>query len=115
VSRRQQQNAYVYILAEIIGSDSDGLPVVSTDLKIGIASNVSGRTSTLQTGNPRELVLVGCSGFLSREAALRAETQVHRALSEKRVLGEWFTIGSEEAARLVDAAAAGRPLLRLVK
>ena len=80
------KSTYLYLIEE----EGDGY------LKIGVATDVSARISTLQTGNVRRLKELCSVGPLSRKTAFALESKVHKALSDLRVVGEWF----EPSARL---------------
>jgi Meiotically up-regulated gene 113 len=54
-------------------------------IKIGITNNVSSRLSSLQTGNPRQLKLLG-----SFKGTARDEAELHDKFWRDRGLGEWF-------------------------
>lgn len=54
-------------------------------VKIGIANGVSGRLSTLQTGCPFKLVLLGHADWPDSH-----ETRIHRFLGQYHERGEWF-------------------------
>lgn len=59
-----------------------------TAIKIGKSDNPLTRLSSLQTGNPRELKLLGSSPLLE-------ESDVHLKFNEYRIRGEWFTCEPE--------------------
>ena len=54
-------------------------------IKIGIATNVPKRISSLQTGNPKRLYLLHCL-----PGDRKVERALHRRLRACRGLGEWF-------------------------
>ncbi len=80
---------YVYVIAR---TDRRGRPVGPT--KIGITKDPRQRLRTLQTANPRPLVL--CKTFRVLRAA-ELEREVHRRLSRFRMKGEWFALSPEQA------------------
>lgn len=57
--------------------------------KIGIASNLSNRLSSIQTGNPVQIELI--DQFYSLRA-VDEERRIHRYLSDYSIRGEWFNI-----------------------
>lgn len=59
-------------------------------VKIGIASDVEKRIATLQTANPRVILLKRQYGPFGRKEALEIEGQIHKRLAKMRVRGEWF-------------------------
>lgn len=61
--------------------------------KIGIASDVSSRLASLQTGNPFMLNLVCDYGFDNAEIIERSLHQRYRC---KRGIGEWFTLNEKD-------------------
>lgn len=70
-------------------------------VKIGIASSLPQRLTSLQIGNPDLLV---CHHFV-RVSAMRAlplEQEAHRVLAEHHRRGEWFNVDWRVAARTVD-------------
>ena len=67
-------------------------------VKIGYASNVEQRLSTLRTASPLELRVVKVW-----QASAALEKRLHEALAEHRVRGEWFACSvTDEAVRLMD-------------
>jgi len=73
---------YLYIIRSGL-SNSD-------PIKIGIADNVENRLSGMQTGNPRELVVLYKIPMNSRNHAFMVENRLHRKLSKFNIRGEWF-------------------------
>lgn len=61
-------------------------------IKIGVATNIEKRLSSLQIGNCRELSLKYAIPFKSREAAVCAEARLHGLYREWRLRGEWFNL-----------------------
>lgn len=57
--------------------------------KIGSCTNLDDRLSILQTGNPRELRIIGTWRSFN---AGELERRLHRRLKTKRVRGEWFEL-----------------------
>jgi len=83
--------SYVYVLNEV------GSPY----FKIGKADNPAKRVSELQTGNPRELVIVWLMMFTSADKALSTEKRLHRMFGDYRVRStEWFALSSDALQRL---------------
>jgi DNA-binding transcriptional regulator YdaS (Cro superfamily) len=67
-------------------------------IKIGIARNLNSRLSSMQSGNPKELVL---KAFFETGLAKKAEKKAHAKLSKYRVTGEWFDCSFEDARKAV--------------
>ena len=76
----------------IVGSSKVGA------LKIGIASDIMGRLSQLQTGFPFRLAVYGAI-FTRREYAARIERLCHDKLKEFgfHLNGEWFDVDADDA------------------
>lgn len=62
----------------------------SDPIKIGVADNVEKRLDNMQTGNPRELVILYKIPMNSRSHAFMVENRIHKKLSKHRIRGEWF-------------------------
>lgn len=64
--------------------------------KIGIATDIKKRMSSLQIGNPYQITLVE-KYKIPPEKCLYFEQEIHRVLRgcRKHVRGEWFTLGDE--------------------
>lgn len=58
-------------------------------IKIGVAKDIEGRRSNLQTGNPSELCLLG---WINTEETFALERNLHRLFHDTHVRGEWFAI-----------------------
>lgn len=58
--------------------------------KIGRTNNLSQRLSTLQTGNPRQLILVDIIHCLTKQQSVKIEKAIHKSLEELHIKGEWF-------------------------
>lgn len=56
-------------------------------LKIGVTNNIEQRISTLQTGNPHEIIL---EHFEEKNQAYQIEAYLHRIFDSHKVRGEWF-------------------------
>ena len=67
--------------------------------KIGISVNPEKRVSSLQTGNPNDLVLLAASEFTK---AKQKEQELHRRYEQQRQNGEWFDLPEEEVISLVE-------------
>ncbi len=63
------------------------------NIKIGRSNDPAGRQQTLQTGNPRQLVLAGVLAF-------DIETQLHRHFKRFHLGGEWFEPSPQLVAEL---------------
>lgn len=77
-SARRRQKHFVYAI-------HDGAFV-----KIGYAVNPDRRMAELQVSNPSELRLVESIECPTRSKAMRLERQIHRAVKDHHVRGEWF-------------------------
>lgn len=75
---------YVYAIRET-GHASDDAPV-----KIGVATSPWKRLYALQSGNPRELVLILYMGPFNAEEARAIERELHENFKLYREAGEWF-------------------------
>jgi len=84
------ETAYIYVI---------GAPGVQA-VKVGYATDLSGRLSALQTGSPLPLSILWRKRV---PAAPAVEAALHRRFSSKRVRGEWFDLGPD-AARMVSEA-----------
>lgn len=61
--------------------------------KIGIAKDVKLRLTTLNIGSPVELSLLF---YFESQNAKRAEANLHKRFSQKRVKGEWFNLSDKD-------------------
>jgi hypothetical protein len=77
---------FVYLIREL-GSDF---------YKIGRTNNIQQRLSTLQTGNPRQLILVDIIHCLTKQQSSNIEKVLHRTLLELHTKGEWFLDDDKE-------------------
>lgn len=71
------------------------------EVKIGTAVDPVARLAQLQNAHPRRLVLQ-----LALPGNEREEKHLHRAFASKRLLGEWFDFGDEDAVIAVATASA---------
>lgn len=78
--------SYVYVIGEIPPGA----------LKIGLTQDVIHRLRTLQTGNPRELVLLLVGYMDSRVNALRLERRLHCRFATSWLRGEWFDVAVQD-------------------
>ena len=65
-------------------------------VKVGYSNNIPRRLRNLQTGNPREISVMG---FIRTEDCAedrRVEADLHRRLKEDVVRGEWFSVAPEQ-------------------
>jgi hypothetical protein len=69
---------FVYIL-------TDGVSV-----KVGRAANILSRIKAIQCGCPRKIMPVCGFGPIDRRDAASFETELHRAMKNRRISGEWF-------------------------
>lgn len=75
LSRLEPEAGFVYFIGEM----PDG------PIKIGIGIDPEARLETLQTGNPRSLVLLG-----GMPGGINAERILHARFMAQRLRGEWF-------------------------
>ncbi len=61
-------------------------------VKIGVSSFVLARISSLQTGMPFKLRLIGYVTYPTDTAARSAESKLHKKFKAKRLEGEWFEL-----------------------
>ena len=63
--------------------------------KIGRTNNLTQRLSTLQTGNPRRLILVDVIDCGDKQLSVDIEHELHELLSHVHIKGEWFKDSDE--------------------
>lgn len=68
----------------------------SGPFKIGIATNLKGRLSSIQTGSPVKVSVIHVV-IVPREDAISVEGHAHKLLHAHRMSGEWFNVSSEDA------------------
>jgi hypothetical protein len=73
----------------------------SSFVKIGKAHDVDERLKLLQIGNPRRLIALHVE-----HKAGRYEHQVHQRLSDYHLRGEWFDLGQDPVAVVLEAITA---------
>jgi hypothetical protein len=56
-------------------------------IKIGVASNIQKRLSSMQSSSPFKMLLLGC---IKKEDAYKYEAKVHEKYKQFRVREEWF-------------------------
>ena len=78
IKRKNKKSEFVYLI-----SSKNGLT------KIGIAKDVQSRLSSLNTASPIELSLLF---YFNPKNARKAEEELHKRFSIKRVKGEWFNL-----------------------
>jgi hypothetical protein len=66
------------------------LDKISNAVKIGKANDVLDRLSTLQTGNPNKLILLGYIECISEKYSFLIEKQYHQKFKDLHLNGEWF-------------------------
>lgn len=81
-------NNYLYLI-RMVGTDF---------VKIGRATNVQNRIDDFNVGNPYELEVVYTAKMFNFG---KIEQRVHKAVSEKKVKGEWFKLTEIEVANLI--------------
>lgn len=90
-----EETCHVYIIAHM----KDRKPV--GPVKIGISSNPGKRLASLQTANPKELVLLCTFGTPTRAFAKELEGAFHYVMRSKRLAGEWFDIQPAKSVELM--------------
>jgi hypothetical protein len=88
--------SYVYIICTVI----DGS--YCAPVKVGMSENPEGRISTLQTGNPNQLHLYQTFSLPNRDIAEAIESAFHQVCSNRRMVGEWFSISPTQTAALME-------------
>jgi len=83
--------ACVYIIAH---EEADG---VVGPVKVGITSDPHARLKSLQTGNPRPLILAAFFVAPDREIASLLEGAFHGVMKKDTALGEWFHLTPRQA------------------
>jgi hypothetical protein len=86
---------HVYIIAHMVGRK----PVAP--VKVGISSSPEKRLATLQTANPKPLVLLCTFATPNREMAKVLESAFHEVRASDRLAGEWFNIHPMIAVKLM--------------
>jgi hypothetical protein len=82
---------YVYVMAAI----ENRVPVAPC--KIGITRSLQSRLSSVQTGNPKKLVVVSAVLIPHRQLAELIEGMLHECFEEFRLAGEWFNLSPIDA------------------
>ena len=88
----QDDTNYLYVMAAI----EHGVPVAPC--KIGITRALQGRLASVQTGNPKKLVIFSAIVIPHRGLVEVIEAAVHEWFEEFRLAGEWFNISPVDAA-----------------
>lgn len=71
--------------------------------KVGYSYSPLNRLKDLQIGNPRKLVLEYTSTPANNRATARLiEQSAHMRMSSQHVVGEWYSVGREEAIRAIE-------------
>ena len=60
-------------------------------IKIGISSNFKSRLSSLQTGNPETINIIGKTASMPYAEAWKLESDLKRKYRNRKIRGEWFT------------------------
>ena len=61
-------------------------------VKIGVSEGINRRMVEIQTGNPREISLIGLFELKTFHQALAAEHDLHKHFDKYHLRGEWFDI-----------------------
>jgi hypothetical protein len=78
------------------------LDPLSNKIKIGIAGNVAGRFSSIQTGCPQKLVLLGTR--FENKACERLEAALHEKFQSTHFRGEWYHSSQELLEFITDSS-----------
>jgi len=71
--------------------------------KVGVSTDPMKRLASVQTGCAIPVEVWGYCTFSSRFVARRFERAAHKAMSERRMSGEWFNVEPEEAIRAIES------------
>jgi hypothetical protein len=82
-------------------------------IKVGHATNLKQRLSTLQSQSPKFLEFVAAIAFLNKAHARFFEQATHEAFKEYQVHGEWLMIEPREALQFIEDAARARNIMFL--
>jgi hypothetical protein len=74
----------------------------NSPVKIGVTSNIEGRISNLQTGNPWVLVCKALIPCANKEQAYKLESYFHNRFKKKRMNGEWFKLYNFNMKKILD-------------
>ena len=89
------KKSFVYVVRAGTGSRSP--------IKVGVADDVQKRMKQLQTGNPKELILVMHFECDDRAHAFRLEKTIHDILKGQRLWGEWFSVSKSKVMKLLNS------------
>lgn len=65
-------------------------------VKIGVATDLARRVSSLQTGNPNKLDVKCVLLFKTKREANYYEAKLHQYFKAKNILGEWFDLTDDD-------------------
>lgn len=85
-THRPDERGFVYVM------------VCEGFVKIGVATNIEDRLTTLQIGNPFEIKII--KAWRTTDPG-QLEDRLHAILERYRVRGEWFKIPEEELEKLI--------------
>jgi len=71
-------------------------------IKVGVTDNVHKRMKQLQTGNPKELMLVMRFECNDRRHAFTLEKTIHETLEGRRLCGEWFEVTKSKIMKVIN-------------
>lgn len=80
------ETCHIYVIAHIKGNR----PLAP--IKVGISSSPEARLATLQTANPKPLVLLATFAVPTRAIAKAIEAAFHSVQADFRMSGEWFDL-----------------------
>lgn len=83
IQRKEVDVSYVYFIAD------------GEFVKIGKANDVNQRKASLETGNPRDLTILGTITCDSEAESFSLEKKLHRHFEPWNHRGEWFIIGPQ--------------------
>lgn len=70
--------------------------------KVGVSADPMKRLSSVQTGCAMVVEVWGYCTFPSRFVARQFEREAHRAMSDRRLSGEWFDVEPEAAIQAIE-------------
>jgi len=104
--KKHIKNYHVYVIAE--SQDN------SAAIKIGMTGNFDKRISQMQTSAPYRLQHLGSWCCKSKDEALKLERSTHKALSNYRLSGEWFSSEALDELPKFDLTGEGRSASKMI-
>ena len=85
-NRKKSGMGLGWVLYVMMTKPTDGV----SSFKIGITQDLAARINSLQTGCPTPILEVLYLQMLTKDAASRAERELHKSFEGRRTSGEWF-------------------------